>query len=506
MKNEKAGIKNQEAKKETSLPQKQNTNRYQPGNEQFDHALYLQRNLGNQAVQRLMESAPSREKLKIEQLEEEPVKGSGQPLAESTRDYFEPRFRTDFSQVRLHTDSRAAEAAKSVNAKAFTLGKNVVFGAGQYTPGTSTGKRLLAHELTHVVQQKQGSVKSTDQVIQKVDWSEDEAPPMHPTEFRSTLISQVLHLSSRNSPAIPDRIIGDYLDPATGNTDLISYLDGVVRRSIGLRADGQWDLLDEAANRLVTDITRIFILDPNMSSLDLLSARQTRRFKNFAWGHEDYPGGDPAGANERRAEQLAGALSGIRPQRRVNRGTDAVVTRGEYTTAIETHILTNLQDIPAFPNAPGAAHTYTQPAGHRLYNDARASLVRMRDDAYAEGVPIIVIDSYRDPAVARARAEAEGNPAAVASYSPHSLGLAVDLRMSVTYQDAADATQTLTYRETTTRPMQNVVDMRQSPVHKWLFLHGADYGWYPYQNEPWHWEYNPPGFRAQFLRAAGAAP
>jgi len=81
------------------------------------------------------------------------LKGGGHPLPESTRSYFEPRFGTDFSNVRLHTDSKATETAKSINAKAFTTGKNVVFGAGQYSPYTSSGKKLLAHELTHVVQQ-----------------------------------------------------------------------------------------------------------------------------------------------------------------------------------------------------------------------------------------------------------------------------------------------------------------------------------------------------------------
>ncbi len=89
-------------------------------------------------------------------------KGGGQPLSKSTREYFEPRFDTDFSQVRVHEGSQAAETAKSINAKAFTTGRDVVFGAGQYSPGTSSGKQLLAHELTHVVQQGGGINRSQD--------------------------------------------------------------------------------------------------------------------------------------------------------------------------------------------------------------------------------------------------------------------------------------------------------------------------------------------------------
>lgn len=81
------------------------------------------------------------------------MKGRGQPLPESTRSFFEPRFGTDFRQVRVHTDTKAAETAKAINAKAFTKGKDVVFGANEYSPGTSSGKKLLAHELTHVIQQ-----------------------------------------------------------------------------------------------------------------------------------------------------------------------------------------------------------------------------------------------------------------------------------------------------------------------------------------------------------------
>ena len=79
--------------------------------------------------------------------------GGGQPLDESTRSFMESRFGHDFSRVRIHTNERAAESARSVNAGAYTVGQDVVFGAGQYVPGTGEGRKLLAHELTHVVQQ-----------------------------------------------------------------------------------------------------------------------------------------------------------------------------------------------------------------------------------------------------------------------------------------------------------------------------------------------------------------
>jgi len=79
--------------------------------------------------------------------------GSGRPLPASVCSFFEPRFGYDFGEVRIHTDARAAETTRSLNARAYTVGRDVVFGPGRYAQGTTEGRRLLAHELTHVVQQ-----------------------------------------------------------------------------------------------------------------------------------------------------------------------------------------------------------------------------------------------------------------------------------------------------------------------------------------------------------------
>src|SRR5882672_6495230 len=79
--------------------------------------------------------------------------GSGDPLPASTRAFFEPRFGSDFSAVRAHTGAHAAETARALNARAYTVGPEIVFGASEYQPETSAGKNLLAHELAHVVQQ-----------------------------------------------------------------------------------------------------------------------------------------------------------------------------------------------------------------------------------------------------------------------------------------------------------------------------------------------------------------
>ena len=81
------------------------------------------------------------------------ARGGGSPLPGGARDFFEPRFDHDFGSVRVHADDRAAGLSRQVNARAFTVGSGIFFGAGEYRPDTSEGRRLVAHELTHVVQQ-----------------------------------------------------------------------------------------------------------------------------------------------------------------------------------------------------------------------------------------------------------------------------------------------------------------------------------------------------------------
>jgi hypothetical protein len=87
-------------------------------------------------------------------LVDEVLQSSGQPLDRATRAFMEERFGYDFARVRVHQDARAAESARAVKAHAYTVGHDVVFDAGAFAPGTIAGRRLLAHELTHVGQQQ----------------------------------------------------------------------------------------------------------------------------------------------------------------------------------------------------------------------------------------------------------------------------------------------------------------------------------------------------------------
>jgi len=87
------------------------------------------------------------------------LRTAGQPLEPETRAFFEIRLGHDFSQVRVHNDVQAAQSARATDAVAFTVGQDIAFGEGKYKPSTHEGKEILAHELTHVVQQ--GTSKSS---------------------------------------------------------------------------------------------------------------------------------------------------------------------------------------------------------------------------------------------------------------------------------------------------------------------------------------------------------
>ena len=109
------------------------------------------------AVQRRVRSRAGSATVTAPATVQEVVGDSGQPLDLTTRTFFEPRFGHDFSHVRVHADNKAGRSAHAVDAHAYTVGHNIVFGAGRFSPGTHEGRRLMAHELAHVVQQDDGS-------------------------------------------------------------------------------------------------------------------------------------------------------------------------------------------------------------------------------------------------------------------------------------------------------------------------------------------------------------
>jgi len=111
--------------------------------------LGLQRAAGNQGVAAAMQDGVTNS-------------GGGQPLEAGLRADMEARLGHDFGDVRVHNDARAEESAKSVNAHAYTVGPNIVFQRDAYDPSSEAGRTTLAHELTHVIQQRGGPVDGTE--------------------------------------------------------------------------------------------------------------------------------------------------------------------------------------------------------------------------------------------------------------------------------------------------------------------------------------------------------
>jgi hypothetical protein len=113
----------------------------------------------------------------------EVLRSPGRPLDKPTRDFFEPRFGRDFSRIRLHTDERASLSATAVRARAYTVGSDIVFGAGEWSPRADRGRWLLAHELAHATQQKNGTIRRQPQV----------PTPLADPDALAAEISNVLH-------------------------------------------------------------------------------------------------------------------------------------------------------------------------------------------------------------------------------------------------------------------------------------------------------------------------
>ena len=138
--------------------------------------------------------------------------GSGHPLDQSTRTFFEPRLGAELSHVRLHTDSAAAESAKSIQAKAYTLGSDIAFAPNQFSPGTPDGQRLLAHELTHVIQQSETG--SGHRIARDLD---AQSPPADPTIKTPQVPSQKPAVLPVGRPMLFEGVLlgtnKEYVDP-----------------------------------------------------------------------------------------------------------------------------------------------------------------------------------------------------------------------------------------------------------------------------------------------------
>ncbi|MEO1208796.1 MAG: DUF4157 domain-containing protein [Cyanobacteria bacterium J06638_20] len=131
------------------------------------------------------------------------LNSSGESLSSTTRHLMESRFQQDFSQVRVHTDAQAAESARAVNALAYTVGRDLVFASGQYNPTTQAGQALLAHELSHVVQQGN---RTTDTRALQIQPGRAMAEAEADRAAHQVMAAQPLHLSSGTEAQLMRRL------------------------------------------------------------------------------------------------------------------------------------------------------------------------------------------------------------------------------------------------------------------------------------------------------------
>ena len=229
-------------------------------------------------------------------------------------------------------------------------------------------------------------------------------------------------------------------------------------------------------------------MDPrsDRSALErLLDAAKRGRFLQQDWSDVEFPGNVPRGQSAtdeikrhwRSARSLFDAMAGVTAERRV---PSTIRFRDRRTVKV-----------------PGQS-------SHRLFGEASDAFVRMHAAAKAEGVDLVILSSWRSRARQAAASANQPNPAAVArKASAHMYGLAIDLRMGVPGLPVKEKTNTRVDRATaakagTAAKMGNLVRMYRSPVYKWMSLRAREFGWFPYRNEPWHWEYNPPGLKERF--------
>lgn len=171
------------------------------------------------------------------------MQGGGTHLPKPVRAYFERRMGADFSQVRVHADTQAADTAKSINARAFTVGRNIAFGAGEYSPDTTSGRKLLAHELTHVVQQGGDGVQRKCRDCGVLE--EKNKEPVIRTKPKSsvqTFVQRVHIENGRKKFDCPDFAGDTKLEACLNDEDRLHPFDtgaSVTRIQTGLQKDGQ---------------------------------------------------------------------------------------------------------------------------------------------------------------------------------------------------------------------------------------------------------------------------
>jgi hypothetical protein len=193
----------------------------------------------------------------------EVINSLGQPLNAQTRAYFEPRFGHDFSRIKVHVDEKAEESAKEIGASAYTVGKNIVFAKGHYQPTAQKGRQLIAHELTHVLQQEEGSIPERLEI----------AEPENDAEKEANAASQ--GLTREND------VFGQANLFHTGSTYNNLSRPILQRQTFGVAecSDDQIWEISQAHNLAIAMLTKAQQLSSAMASIPVVSDAAARNFK-----------------------------------------------------------------------------------------------------------------------------------------------------------------------------------------------------------------------------------
>jgi hypothetical protein len=194
--------------------------------------------------------------------------GGGRPLDPATRTYMESRLGSSFSHVRIHTDAHAAASARSLHAQAYTLGSDITFGPGRYAPHTTSGRHLLAHELTHVVQQTGSATPAAPRRIQRLP------------DARGWLLGKLKGLKGYSLFCVvigKDLVTGEKVDtnPTNLTQGVLKLFDGgeaiferLKKAGDALNTAYQW-LLGEVEQRGLTEKYFFDLIDRAVATVDL---------------------------------------------------------------------------------------------------------------------------------------------------------------------------------------------------------------------------------------------
>lgn len=221
------------------------------------------------------------------------LRSMGEPLGQTVRGLMEPCFGEDFSEVRVHTNMTAQRSAEDVNAQAYTVGENIVFGPGKYAPGTRDGQRLLAHELTHVLQQRTAFSPCLRRVVELRPPGRGEASAF---DRRQELIDRMNALSPGIEYRLEDRQIAYTVVDAAQATPFDRQMQGFIDRAevvplrlitsegrAGSRATGFQTVLIDFFDAAYVDLDDLRASDDNSFQMNLIHLL-TERFavRNYA--------------------------------------------------------------------------------------------------------------------------------------------------------------------------------------------------------------------------------